>query len=547
MDRVWRVVLSSVCGCVILFAAASVGAAPRLAVVIVVDQMRADYLTRLESEYTGGLNRLVKGGVRFTEAHHDHAVTVTSVGHAAIATGCFPGRHGIVGNSWFDRRSGRVVTSWGDSAAPVVGSTVGEGVSPAALLRPTLGEWLKEQSPSSRVFAISGKNYAAAMMGGHHPDGVWWYDHRTGNFITSTYYLTQVPDWVEAFNRSEAKDHYYRKGWERGWPEASYSSAHSDSFPSENDGIDITFPHHFDTTSRTPDSSYYGALRVTPFSDELLIDFAAALVRDEQLGTDTVPDLLWISCSATDMIGHAFGPDSREMVDNLLRLDGTIGGFLGFLDGTVGADNYVVVLASDHGVMPFPEDLARQGIMGQRVSRVEYRRIIDSVVAGTAEALGIGEPLIEARVNGIVLDTGAALTRGIAPEDLRQAVAADLRRVPFIDEVMTYDELFAPRAVVRGYRDVYRRSFCPDRAPDLALRLVEYTLIDDGGHGTTHGSPYDHDTHVPLLFFGQGVLGGQVIATPVRTVDIAPTLAAMIGIKAPEGIDGSVLTEVLAK
>jgi predicted AlkP superfamily pyrophosphatase or phosphodiesterase len=518
---------------------------PRLAVVIVVDQMRADHLTRLEGEFRDGFARLLKEGVSFSEARHDHAITVTAVGHATIATGCFPAQHGIVGNSWYDRTSGRTVYACADSTVQIVGDSAAAGCSPRGLLRSTVGDWLKGASPPSRVFSISEKDCAAILLGGRHPDGVWWYDDRTGDFVTSTYYTAQYPEWVEAFNRSETKDRYYHSGWAKGWPEAAYATAHADSFPAENDGVDITFPHRFDTSKGKPDTAYYRMLTGTPFSDELLFDFARALISEEQLGADTVPDLLWISCSATDVIGHNYGPDSQEMVDNLLRLDRYLGGFLRYLDEAVGANNYVAVLTADHGVMSLPEDLVRQGVMAERIPRAGYRRVIDSVAANVAESLGIGAPLVISRTNGIVLDTGAALARGIAPEDLRQAVAARLRRISSVDEVMTYGDLFGPRAVVRGYRDMYRRSFRSDRAPDLALRLVEYTLIDDDQYGTTHGSPYDYDTHVPLVFAGLGVAHGIAITTPVRSVDIAPTLAALLGITPPNDIDGVTLKDAL--
>jgi len=518
---------------------------PRLAVVIVVDQMRADYLTRLEGEYRDGFAHFLKEGVDFSETRHDHAITVTAVGHATIATGCFPAQHGIVGNSWYDRTSGHTVYACADSTVQIVGDSSAAGCSPRGLLRGTVGDWLKGVSPQSHVFAISEKDRAAVILGGQHPDGAWWYDDRNGNFVTSTYYTAQYPEWVEAFNRSEAKDRYYHSGWAKGWPEAAYATAHADSFSAENDGVDIMFPHRFDTSRGKLDTAYYRMLTGTPFSDELLFDFARALISEEQLGADTIPDLLWISCSATDVIGHSYGPDSQEMVDNLLRLDRYLGGFLRYLDEAVGADGYVAVMTADHGVMPLPEDLARQGIMAERIPRAGYRRVIDSVAANAAESLGIGAPLVVACTNGIVLDTGAALARGIAPEDMRQAMAARLRRISFIDEVMTYGDLFGPRAVVRGYRDMYRRSFRSDRAPDLALRLVEYTLIDDDRYGTNHGSPYDYDTHVPLVFAGRGVAHGIASTTPVRTVDIAPTLAALLGIRPPNDIDGVTLKEAL--
>ncbi|MBI3873408.1 MAG: alkaline phosphatase family protein [candidate division Zixibacteria bacterium] len=520
---------------------------PRLAVVVVVDQMRADYLDRFARLYTGGLARLAQDGVVFDEAYHDHAVTVTSVGHATIATGCYPEHHGIVGNSWYDRPAHRKVYSCEDSTSPVIGDATLPGRSPRRLQRPAIGDWLKQMSPRSKVFAVGEKDYSPILSGGLHPDGVYWYDENNGDFVTSTYYTTRPPDWVGEFNRSGVKDRYFHEGWTKNWPESAYATSHGDAFPNENDGVHTTFPHRFDTTGGHPDSAYYYELPATPFGDELLFDFARTLIQKEGLGADSIPDLLWFDAAATDLIGHGYGPDSPEMIDNLLRLDRTLDSLLGFLESSVGAGNYTVMLTSDHGVLPFPEDLSRQGIVGARILKKDYDTTIANAVARAAADMGIAGKLILSQSGGIFLDTTVALDRGVAPEDLRQQVATRLRQIPFIDEVMTCNELYAPHAVVRGYRDLYQHSFPRTLAPDLAIRLTEYTLVSESKFGTTHGSPFAYDTHVPLIFWGAGVTTGHRVKDRVRTIDAAPTLAVLLGIAPPADVDGVVLKDVLAR
>jgi len=339
---------------------------PRLAVVIVVDQMRADYLTRFASLYTGGLARLARSGTVFTNAYHNHAATETAVGHATISTGCYPARHGIVGNSWYDQELRKPVTAVGDSGCPVVGGSGKGGASPHNLLRTTVGDWLKTFSPQSKVYSVALKDRSAILMGGRHPNGAYWYDRTTGDYVTSTYYEDTLSSTVRAFDDQRLIDSFRTQGWRHLLPDTAYSLSHADSFVAESDGNHITFPHLFDSSVQPKE--YYAAFYSTPFADQLTLKLAEKIANEFQLGRDSIPDLLWISCSAADAIGHIYGPDSQEAQDYYLRLDRYLDTFFTALDSAIGPDMYVVVLTADHGAMTMPEDLAAQGIRGGRIS-----------------------------------------------------------------------------------------------------------------------------------------------------------------------------------
>ena len=528
-----------------LFLYGSAEARPRLGVVIVVDQLCGAHLTRYAPLFTGGLARLQEGGVLFAEAHHDHAMTLTATGHAALSTGCYPNRHGIVGNYWYERASDRRVYCCDDSTVQIIGDPENKGRSPRYLMTGALGDWLKQTWPDAKVFSVSQKDRSAIMLGGLKPDGVYWFDDAKGRFVTSTYYCETLPDWVAGYDCFPMREKAIREGWRKGWPEDSYLLANEDNFPAENDGVHTTFPHLYDSAAavaRTPSEW----LVETPFSDELLFDFTRVLITSEGLGRDSIPDLLCVSMSAIDYIGHSYGPYSQEVLDALLRVDAYLLDFLASLDTLVGVGQYTVVLSSDHGVMPLPEEILREGEYAERILRADAKQHIEAAGRQVADALGIAQPLIIGQTNGLMLNTKAGEERGIRPPDLRQAVAEALRKIDYVEEVMTYEDLTLPRAAARGYRAMYRQSFHPDRAPDLVIRYEENVLVIDSPHGTTHGTPYRYDTHVPLIFWGSGVspLAGPV-KDRVRTIDVAPTMAVLLGLAPPAGVDGVVLRDVV--
>ncbi len=522
---------------------------PRLVVVIVVDQMCHHHVDRFRDLYSGGFDRLLSGGAVFTNAWHDHARTHTSPGHASIATGFHPGRHGIVANSWYDRTNEFAVTySARDEEAHLVGHPDRAGASPRQLLRDALGDRLKEQSADSRVFSVALKDYASVLMGGRRPDAAYWYDAETGTYCSSTWYMDRYPAWVEAFNAVRPADAYRGAVWTRSLPAAAYERSRPDEFEAESDGEHTTFPYPVETTAGNLEENFYGFLRSTPFADELTLRFAAGIVVEEDLGMDDVPDVLFVGCSAADFIGHTWGPYSQEVEDYYLRLDGYLATFFDILDDRVGPGRYVVALTSDHGVDPLPEELAGKFEGAERINRGRYYEDLDRVAENLAREYGFRTPLIAHRSRGLVLDPAA-------PSELRDRLAAEIRKFPYVEDVFTYNELDEGNISVTGdtrprrwnfYR-LYRNGFHPDRSPDLYVTFREHRLLTGGSTGTTHGSPHPYDRRVPLVFLGPGVAGG-VYDGEVHTIDVAPTLELMLGIpvREPDGaVDGRVLGQAL--
>lgn len=509
---------------------------PKLAVVIVVDQMRPDHLTRFASLYEGGLARLLAEGAIYEEAHHDHAATETAVGHATISSGVFPSKHGIIGNDFYQRSIKKNVYAAEDSASKILGAPEMSGRSPLLLQTSTIGEWLKAANSNSKVFAVARKDRSAIMMAGHHPDGAYWYNSRNGQFITSTYYRQDYPEWVQSFNAAGHADVYFENGWERAFPADAYHLAHEDDFPFEYDGVHTTFPHRFSDFSEAPDSRYYSMLTATPFGDELVFKFAKELFINENIGSDEHPDLLFIGCSAADAIGHAFGPNSQEAEDYYLRLDQYLADVFAFLDERVGKQNYTVVLSSDHGVLPLPEELARRGFPARRLPSDSVRQVVNDAVAAVAAELALPASPVFGYNHGLLCDY-TVLPAHVTQSEFEQALTAKLQELDFIAEVFTRDELAAGATDGRALMELYVHNYYPDRGADVILCPKEYTLITSSKFGTSHGSPYHYDTHVPLVFAGAGISPARH-EEKVRTVDIAPTLAALLGLTPPPDLDG---------
>jgi predicted AlkP superfamily pyrophosphatase or phosphodiesterase len=509
---------------------------PRLVVVVVVDQMRADYLDRFQSQFVGGLAWLLENGAVFGDAHHDHAVTSTAPGHATLATGVFPARHGIVGNEFYDRWARRAVYSVADSTSAIVGYPEAAGRSPRNLLRDGIADWVKSESPASRVFSVAIKDRAAIPLGGKGPDGAYWFQTSSGDFVTASYYGDGYPRWVSAFNASDRAERYYGSSWTKLLPDSAYRLSREDDFAAESDAMSRTFPHRFAGGDSAPGREYYAQLPETPFGDELTLDFAAEIVANEDLGRDDSPDLLLVGLSSADYIGHAYGPYSQEVQDYYLRLDRMLGDFFAHLERAIPSGRFVIVLTADHGVMAMPEQLARDGVDAGRTDpgpiRAEIRVMLE-------EAIRLGEisqaPDVH-ETGGLCFDFDDAPSANVEEIRLRRRLAESLRKVSDLGVVFAYEEL----ALGLGEGELFAkftRSFHPNRGADVVYAPREHYLLTTGKTRTSHGSPYEYDTHVPLIFAGHG-LGPTRIDRFVRTVDLAPTLAALMGIQAPVDLDG---------
>lgn len=540
-----KMFLCLVLGCAFVFiptgsAQSPDNARPRLAVVMVVDQMRADYLTRWSDTYAGGLHRLLEHGAVFTDARHSHAATVTATGHATIATGTNPCKHGVVGNSFYDRAVGRDVHSVDDSTTTIVGGGGGPGASPHKLLRSTIGEWLKQESNESAVCAVSLKGRAAVMMGGHHPNACYWYDQGDGNFISSTYYMSRLPVWATAFNESGLKDTWRDTVWSRTDLGATYHS--EDTVAAEAGGMKSSaFPHLVADPDDTSWTAYYGALYSTPFADAFLLRFCDQLLASEKLGADDSPDLLLVSLSAADLVGHAYGPQSLEVRDYYLRLDRQLGIFLDTLDARIGKGNYVFALTSDHGVCPLPELAVNQGMpTARRLMSKDFRDDVARALQAEFPECGRAESLLVRAGYGFVIDSSLARASGLAPDDAIRRASSALERLNYVADVFTHSQLSADTVDNRPFAELFRNSFYAPRQPDLLINFEEGVFLTSSRTGTTHGSPYHYDTDVPIVFYGAGVAPG-VHDEPVLTVDIAPTMAALLHVQPEAGVDGTVL------
>ncbi len=537
MSRILTVIIS------ILFALPSAFAQssqlkPKLVVVIVVDQMRLEYLSPSNDFSSAGFNRLLRDGFQFTETFHEHAVTETGVGHATISTGCYPSHHGIIANDWWDRAKSRWLYCAEDSGVNVAGHPELPGRSPSNLMKQTLGDWIRSASPQSKVFTVAGKDRAAILMAGLRANGAYWYNRGDGRFVTSIYYTPIYPAWVDTFNNGRPADDYFVGIWDRLLPRNKYAGP--DTVAAEYDSIHSAFPHDFSPAPNQAPSVYYGELLYTPFVDQLTLRFARDLTVNESLGVDTIPDLLMVSCSAGDYIGHRYGPSSHEIQDQYFRLDSYLNSFFAFLDSTVGANNYVLALTSDHGVLPLPEELRQRNVDAGRINSDTLAADIMRVGAAIARELQFKNNVVLEASDAVILNHSEADTKGLGGAWLRKTVAANIKRIPYIVDVFTDEELSAGELGGRSYFSLYHNNYNPDRSPDIMLRFKEFWIISDEPHCTTHGTPYSYDRHVPLIFYGAGIQKGSS-GDQCATVDIAPTLSDMIGITPPANIDGQSL------
>jgi predicted AlkP superfamily pyrophosphatase or phosphodiesterase len=499
-------------------------ARPALVVMLVVDQFRQSYLDRYGDLFTGGLRRLLDQGRVYTRATHDHAVTETAVGHATLSTGVYPMRHGVVANEWAERTpAGWVeVSNVGDSTVSIVGQSALPGVSPHALMRTGLADWMVAADARSQVASVSGKDRGAVLPAAHAKGHVYWFQPAAGRFVTSTYYRDRYPSWADEFTTRGLSTYMRDSVWTNQTPSAALVRARPDSEPYEGDGIHTTFPHRFAVEGRS--DKFWDWFASTPMLDAATLDYGESMVRSLELGQDDAPDFLSVSLSQTDRIGHTYGPLSREQLDNLLRLDRELGEFFAFLDRAVGAGRWVVAVSADHGALSAPETLPQpnEPASGHRTTAAE-----------------------KAALSAILAD--AQLTASDSATPAR--VAAALKRLPIVADAYTHAEL------LRGtpsdsFAVLARRSLYPGRAAaevskyGVEVRYREGLL--SGARGTSHGTPYWYDRHVPLIFMGAGIRAGRDSAR-AATVDFAPTLARLLRLQAPGDLDGRALGGVVGR
>lgn len=556
-------------------AASAQSTRPRLVVLIVVDQFRYDFLTRFGDLFgSHGLGRLLRQGAVWTNANFDQVPTFTAPGHSVFLTGAYPSRTGIIANDWYERETGtRVKSITDDSTLALAGKSGEKGKSPRRLLCPTVGDELRSSNHNlSKVIGISTKDRSAILPAGRRASAAYWFSTDNGNMMSSNYYFAQLPEWVARFNSRRLADKFFAAPWERLLPsEAEYlKRAGRDNVPWEN--LDKSskdtnfFPHVVTGGANAPGRQFYKALDYTPFSNDLLVAFAEEAITNEQLGADDEPDVLTISFSGNDYVGHRFGPYSQEAMDMALRVDQQIGTLLDFIDGRVGLSNTIVVFTSDHGAAPIPEQAVRLNLPGRRYQKAELlARVQEGLQAKYARKDRPATDYIQKFSNRAESETGiinsnfylnrAALARdGIDEAECERVVGEAAMRLPGVARYFTRRELettpaFRSNVIARRVRN----GFYPQRSGDVIVVTAPYTIIfdlpddpTDPSSTATHGSPYSYDTHVPLILMGRNFLAGKHrrAATPA---DIAPTLAFMLQVKSPDCSVGRLLSEGIIK
>lgn len=498
---------------------------PALVVLVVVDQLRGDLLEKYDTVFTGGFRRLHDEGFRFTGATHDHAKTATGAGHATIGTGSFPSNSGIVSNEWLERSADgwRTVYCFEDTLTHILGLPAMEGRSPLNLFRGGLADWIQATDSGAIIVSASRKDRAAIGMAARARGHVYWIPENERQFVTSSYYANAYPGWVERFNRETMPIIYGDSVWEQTLPPEARAQTRRDTVPYEGDGEHTFFPHRF--FSEAADPSAPGALNRWAYGqthpDAAVAALGMAAISELALGLDDVTDYLALSFSQTDAIGHEYGPFSREQLENLVHLDRLLGELMDHLDETVGDGRWVMALTADHGALAIPEFLAEEGEAGSRPS------------SGDLSAL-----------RGIFQ---AHQERDGDPLDVANALVAELEGLPFVADAFPVVEM-SSGPPVDSFSVLFRNSYHPDRwhwgyrsqGTGVLFRFIEGLYPDPSPRGTGHGSPYYYDRHVPLIFYGTGVAKG-VSDSPVRTVDIAPTLAHLAGISIQGDLDGGPL------
>lgn len=520
---------------------------PKIVVGVVIDQMCYDYLYRFQHVYTnGGFNRLMNKGTNCRNVQYNYVPTYTAPGHASIYTGTTPSNHGIIGNDWYVRDTKQTVTSVSNSKfAAVGGSATSTGAAPLNLRTYTITDQLKMASPKSKVISVSIKDRSAILPGGHLSDGTYWFDYNTGDFITSTFYMQQLPDWVQRFNAKfdPAKD---LKTWKLLLPESTYQLADQSNYEVVLTGkTSATFPYDFQ------DMISKGALAnnlftISPQANEVLTELAITALEQENLGQDQYTDFLCVSYSTPDIAGHAFGPYSREMEDMYARLDRELQHLFSSLETRYGKDGFVLFLTADHAVVPVPQMLIEKKMPGGYFFMESHLQVLrdDFIMKYNAD-------LLEYEINqNIYLNLKRIDSLKLDVQEVAAFAANELRKWPEVKTVLTKQELLSGAAKTDFWGEMLRNGYDLQRSGELIFLLQPGYLAKEhdepkAHQGTSHGSAFNYDTHVPLLWYGKGIEPGLQIFDPIQITDIAPTLIHLLNLQRSGSMIGQPILPIL--
>lgn len=513
---------------------------PKLVVGIVIDQMRWDYLYRYYDRYAvnGGFKRMLTQGFTCENTLIPYAPTVTACGHSCIYTGSVPAINGITGNLWWDNQEMRSVYCTEDKTVKTVGSSTALGLqSPRNLLVTTICDELRLATNfQSKVIGVSPKDRGGILPAGHSANAAFWYDNTVGDWISSTYYMNELPGWAKDFNAKKWVDKYYAQGWSLLYPANTYLQSSADEKSYEGKPFGKSFPYDLKSFI----GKTYGSVLTTPYGNSLTTEFAKAAFNGEQLGTDAITDFLAVSYSSPDYIGHTFGPNSIEAEDGFLRLDKELGNLLDFLDSKVGKGQYTVFLSADHGVSQVPEFLQENKLPAGRVflSKVTDKLNLDLKAKYNLPGIIVSDDNYQLHLDNRRLDSAK-----IDKEEVTRWIMDQFKKEPGIARVFPtakMNEVPLPGKI----REMLNNGYYPRRNGDIQIILLPNFIDAYGNTGTTHGLWNPYDAHIPLLWYGWGIKQGKTNRETYMT-DIAPTLAALLHIQMPSGNIGHVITEVM--
>ena len=515
---------------------------PKLILVLSIDQMRFDYLTRFAPLYKGGLKMLLDRGAVFTEANYRHSATETGPGHSVILTGRHPSHSGIVANEWYDAYLHKFVNVVDDPVQTPLGGE-GRSASPVNAISFTIGDVLKTKNRQSRVVGVSLKDRSAILMAGRRGDAAYWYETAGGNFITSTYYMSEAPRWLLTWNSRHVADEYAGRMWTRLLPDTALYERYAgpDNVDGEWDRKDTVFPHAI--RGKPPQRLFYDDLRRTPFADEMTLSVALEAMKAHQLGEDSNTDIFAIGFSATDIVGHTYGADSQETMDQLLRLDLVLDKLFKEIDSKVGLDNTLVVLTADHGSLPLVENLKGKGIDAQRANPNVLSNAVKQALAQRFPGV---DNLALFEAPDFYFDEDAMRAHNLKIKDVEDAAIPALLRTGLVEKVYTREDLSGTASSSDPFLPLFRNAFYAPRSPHLTVLLKKYLYLSSLVGGTGHGTAYDYDRHVPIVFMGAGVKPGTY-KEACGPEDIAPTLALMLKLEFPREQDSRLLTEMLTQ
>ena len=515
---------------------------PKLVIGIVVDQMRWDYLYRYYRRYqeNGGFKRLLNKGFSCENTMIPYVPTVTACGHTSIYTGSVPAIDGITGNEWWDYDLARDVYCTDDDQVKTIGGTTKAGqMSPRNLLVTTVGDELRLATNfKSKVVGIALKDRAAILPAGHSANAAYWYDETTGSWISSSYYFNELPNWVQEFNAKKLPDHYFSLDWNTLYPLDTYTQSAPDeeSYEFRPFGKDAKgFPYSLKPFI----GKGYGALHITPYGDSFTLDMAMAAVNGEQLGAGSATDMLAISLSVPDYIGHTFGPNSVEAEDDFLRLDKDLGNFFDFLDAKLGKGQYLIFLTADHGAAHVPAFLNQHKIPAGNALDAGYTDALNKLLK---DRFGADKLLIGVSNYQVFLNRSLIRQVKLNKDTISKVIVDFLSDQPGVYRAFALDKL-NETTLNATIKTAAANSDYPPRSGDIQLIFKPQYIENFEQGGTTHGEWNPYDSHIPLLWYGWNVKPGHT-SREVYMTDIAPTVASMLHIQMPSGSVGHVIGEV---